>query len=228
MKEQKNPYVYKLKKSSRKLNIDDDESLLTLYNLPLMKKRGIQELHGIATAVIYDGVVDDNEINLIISWLSKNKEVHDEWPVSRLIVLLQEILEDGIVTSDERKELLAFLSGIATTSNPDDSIAENIFLDDVPIIFTDKSFMFTGKLQFGGRKKAVNEVIKRGGECPGGGYKLWLDYLVVGELGQNCWKYKKYGTKIESCMNALELQKANTAIIREKDLINTIIEHPVF
>lgn len=219
--------MFMTQQSRRRLNIDDHEGLITLFHLPNIEKRTIQELHGLATAFIYDGVISDSEISLLTDWLNNNEFLYDTWPVSRLIELLHEILEDGVITDDERKELLTFLSGIASPISPDDRVANTIFSDDKIILFKEKYFIFTGKLQLGKRKRAEEEVLKRGGLCPGGSYKRWIDYLVVGDLGQDCWKYSKYGTKIESCMNALDNGRTNTAIIREERFIAAIIDNPL-
>jgi NAD-dependent DNA ligase len=211
---------------SRRLNIDDHEDLIKLYNMPLMQKRAIQELHGIATAVIYDGIVSDDEIELITAWLLKHREIYNTWPASRLVQLLDDIFQDNITTSEERKELLDFFNGIA--SNPDtDRKADNIFSHNPRIVFPDRHFMFTGNLQLGKRSKAHSEVEKRGGIPVDGSYKLFINYLVVGDLGQDAWKYGRYGTKIENCMNALEAKKTKTAIVREEDFVRAIIDHPV-
>jgi NAD-dependent DNA ligase len=208
--------------NSPKLNIDDHEHLLTLYNLPLMKKRAIQELHGIATAIIYDGRVSDDEINLIIAWIERNQVVHDEWPVSRLIEMLRDILSDNIVTQDERFELLTFLIGIASSTTTEEKVIEGIFTENPKIIITNNCFLFTGKLQFGKRSKAENAVIQNGGVCCER-YTHAVDYLVVGELGQEAWKYSRYGNKIEACMKAKSNGLAKTDIVREDDFIKTII-----
>ena len=41
-----------------KLNYDEDQDLITRYNYPLYIKRSIQELQGLAAAIIYDSTVD--------------------------------------------------------------------------------------------------------------------------------------------------------------------------
>ena len=75
----------------QKLSLDEHEHLITLYNLPLMKKKAIQELHGAASAIIYDGEVTNDEIDFIAAWIDRNRIVHDVWPVSRLIEILTDI-----------------------------------------------------------------------------------------------------------------------------------------
>lgn len=202
------------------LSIDNDEHLLRLYNLPLLKKRAIQELHGISAALIYDGEVTDEEIGLITKWLRKHDEVHADWPVSRLIAMLHEILKDEVITPAERKELFAFLSGIS--ASPETPTADSIFNENAKIEISGKNFLFTGKLEFGKRSKAEAAVYDRGGFC----YERFtpvLDYLVVGSLGQEQWKYSRYGAKIEACMNASTAGKTNCTIVREAAFVRAIV-----
>lgn len=220
--------IYNLKPST-KLDYDNDQTRIQLYNLPAIKKRAIHQLQGVASSIIYDGIITDEEIGQLLSWLDKNQLVHNDWPVSHLIELLKGILSDNVVTDEERKELLHFLSCITSPLSCDwmPKSVTDLIADNVPVIFPEKSFIFTGILQFGTRKKAESEVLKRGGLCPKGAYKAWLDYLVVGSIGNDAWKYGKYGTKIESCINAKSEGKARTAIITEEIFIDAVIKNSV-
>ena len=205
-----------------KLNIDDHEHLIKLYNLPLMKKRAVQELHGIATAIIYDGEVSDDEIGLVLDWLDRNRAAHDEWPVARFIDLMTEITADNVITADERFELFTFLVGISSTPITDEKVVTGIFTENPEIVFPNRCFLFTGELEFGKRSKAESAVVRNGGTCCGS-YSKRVDYLVVGELGQDAWKYSRYGTKIESCMKAKTKGLTATDIVRERDFVRAVI-----
>ncbi len=213
----------------RSLSYRNQQDMHVLFNLPDIKKRAIAQLQGIGTAVIYDGVISDQEIKMLAEWLaSQNALVHDEWPISRLISLVRDIIADGIVTQEERSEIFAFLSGIAQPcgdQSQSPTAKPPLLFDEKPaIVFPGHSFLFTGDLQFGSRDRAEQEVARRGGSCPGGAYKLWLDYLVVGDLGSEAWKYGKFGTKIEACLDAKSKKKSKTAIVRENDFVSAIIE----
>lgn len=211
--------------NSRPLDVDDDSDLIHLYNLPLIKKRAIHQLQGIASAIIYDGKIDGKEIEQLVSWLNANKFVENDWPVCRLREIMVEILADGIITDDEEKELISFLSDIEV--NPEGpQVVCQIFTPNPKIKFNGKTFLFTGTLKFGARKKAEGAVIKRGGECAKGSYKPLIDYLVVGDLGSDAWKYSKFGTKIEACMIAQKEKKAKTSIVQERDFISAVVSHP--
>ena len=81
--------------------------------------------------------------------------------------------------------------------------------------------MFTGKLQFGSRKKAENEVMIRGGAVVGNGF-MDLDYLVVGIEGNESWKYGRYGSKIEKVMKLKTENRITTSIVTEYDFIKAL------
>jgi len=226
-------YIYKLKpfvsskpakKPSHKLDIDDDTDLIQHYNYPLIVDRAIQEFQGMASVIIYDGIIDDNEMKMIQSWIEKHKEFCSQWPLSELQLLLQGILKDGIITQEERGELLSFLSSVASSTSDDQTVVSNIFTDNITPEFYNKTFLFTGKLQFGTRRKAQAAVTDRGGQCLGSYNSHKLDYLVVGVLGQDAWRFSRFGRKIESCINDIESERTNAVIIREKTFVKAIIE----
>ena len=207
-------------------DIDSDEDLIIRYNAPLIADRAIQEFQGMASMIILDGVVDDREIDVLLSWAEKYQAFRRQWPLSQLESLIQKILNDGIVTIDERMELLNFLASLAADPSENSTI-KNIFSENAHITFPEKNFLFTGKLQFGARYKAQNEVKERGGFCINSYSRHNLDYLIVGVLGTDAWKFSRFGRKIEACMNDIESQKTKAAIIKEKDFIRAVVEHPV-
>ena len=192
------------------------------YNRPLIIDRAIQEFQGMASVIIYDGIVDGAEIQIIKSWIEKHTEFCNQWPLSELRSLLQNVLEDGIVTQDERKELLSFLSAVASSTPDDQSVVSNIFTENITQ-FYGKTFLFTGRLEFGTRKKAQKAVIDRGGYCLSSYNPYKLDYLVVGVLGQDAWRFSRFGRKIESCINDIKNGKTNAVILRERTFIEAVI-----
>ena len=155
-KNSKGIFVYELKKQDRDIDIDDKQP--KSYNYARIADKAIQQFQGAASVIIYDGVIDDNEMEFMEAWLEKHREYCDQWPLSELSVLLNGILEDGIATPDERKKLLDFLYSVAGSTPDDLKVASNIFTENVIPEFRDKTFLFTGKLQFGTRSKAEEEV----------------------------------------------------------------------
>jgi len=212
-------------KSSKRLSPDENEVILQKYNWPLMVKRTIQEFQGICGAIIYDKKVTDDEINMLKDYLVRCEDYLNEWPLNEFNTLFKDILADGIVTDKERLNVLTFLEKIAVGPNSE-NLLTGVFTENPNIEFRGKTFMFTGKLQFGKRQKAEDEVLRRGGVVSLSGFKD-LDYLVVGIEGNEQWKYSRYGSKIEKVMNLKEKNEISTSIIKESDFIKAIITKPV-
>ena len=97
-----------------------DHDAIHRYNYSKLVKKCIQELQGISAAIIYDGKIDDSEIDLIQNWLLKHDEYLIEYPLSDLKKLFNEIIEDNVITNKEKEKLLKFLSNISASpeSNP--------------------------------------------------------------------------------------------------------------
>ena len=72
----------------------------------------LYELNGIIDGIICDKVLNDLEIYNLKKWLDQNGNFVESFSSSRKLVnVIRNILEDGIITEGEREGLLNFLSG---------------------------------------------------------------------------------------------------------------------
>ncbi len=201
------------------LEYDKDEWMMLKFSERDVIKRKINEIRAYAGVMVYDGVIDDKEIKLLIEWLSKNKHFADKWPINELWNILEEICKDGVIDDDERKRLLDFLKEFA--SLPDSKpVIQGIYDENVSIVFEGKHFLFTGKLAYGDRKKAKAHVTGKGGLVLSDVNKD-IDYLVVGELGSEAYSFGSYGNKIDS---AITMRKEGhpCKIIKELDFVKAV------
>ena len=76
----------------------------------------IDELLGIVYGINYDGVINTKELELLSNWGNENCNVENP-EIHHAIVLLNNILEDGIITEEERNQLLGFLERYKTEEN---------------------------------------------------------------------------------------------------------------
>ncbi|OGU48774.1 MAG: hypothetical protein A2000_06725 [Ignavibacteria bacterium GWB2_36_8] len=198
-----------------------EDEIIHRYNIPKLIKKSIQELQGISAAIIYDGKIDDAEIELLKGWLYKNHEYLVEYPLLDLKNLFRVIVEDGFITIDEREKLLKFLSDISASpkSNP---TVDGIFFENPKIVFIKKNFLFTGDLVYGSRSKAQSKVIELGGNCLNS-LTMKTDYLIVGSLGSEDYKYSRFGTKIEKTIKYNREKGTNILIVKEQDFISAVI-----
>lgn len=97
--------------------IDEDERTLMITTCEIFLKETdnnsakIYELNGIIEGVVCDGEVNEIEILRLKEWMdSYGDSIRDHKAYSELCKVIDDILEDGIVTEDEKDELLDLLS----------------------------------------------------------------------------------------------------------------------
>ena len=73
------------------------------------------ELIGFLTGVASDGMLNDEEVDALNEWLNRNESIKDRWPASVILDRLNHILDDGIITDDERKNLLVTVNQVTGT-----------------------------------------------------------------------------------------------------------------
>lgn len=180
----------------------------------------IQILNGLCQGILADNRINDEEIEGLNQWIDKHKHLDGLWPYDELTAIVEGVLADGEISSNDRELLHAFLLQFGSHGQSN-TFAEK--LDDTNSIYSvnpkveiqGKSFSFTGILESFSRTKAVETVEKFGGNSTANpGQKT--NYLVVGEIGNLSWAYTAYGRKIEI---AIKLRKAGhrIQIIRESD-----------
>jgi NAD-dependent DNA ligase len=68
------------------------------------------------------------------------------------------------------------------------------------VVFTDKTFCFTGEFVFGERKLCTESTIAAGGLVMKNPTKK-LNFLVIGQYVSDAWKHSTFGNKIEKAMH---------------------------
>jgi len=193
------------------------------FNAGARLKRAIDQLIGICAGVVADGEVNDQELVFLSTWLAENKAVCGEFPGSQISRRIKDVLADGVISDDERSDILEVLRQISgnrfseTGAVEADGAAVPADIDTF-ISFSGKRFCFTGKFAFGKRKDCSEAVEKLGGICDDDVTKV-LDYLVLGVGVSKDWKHETYGRKIERAQQLRESSGTRPAIIREQDWV---------
>lgn len=118
---------------------------------------------------------------------------------------MRSVLADGVITDEERTDLLDTLKGICgfqveETGAAESAVATIPFDDNPSIYFDSRTFCFTGRFIFGTRANCEREIIKRGSMAVDG-ITSKLEYLVVGSLIEPSWAHTSYGRKIEKAID---------------------------
>jgi NAD-dependent DNA ligase len=186
-------------------------------------RREVSELLGLCRGIIADGVVSPEEVQFLTNWLATHPMACCSFPGSAIVARLQRIYEDGVVTEEERTDLLHLLQDatgqkdIQTVTAP-----TSLPLDDPPptVIFGGSTFCFTGKFASGTRSWCQSETTSKGGICLPG-INRQLRYLVIGSVGNERWAHSSFGNKIEKAISLKE-GGANLSIIEEEHWLKAI------
>ncbi len=81
--------------------------------------RNINELIGIIKGINFDGVINDKEVVKLQSWVDKNRNLAYEPRQIEIIGVVDSVLEDSIVTDDERELMLAYSERFLIEMNDD-------------------------------------------------------------------------------------------------------------
>jgi len=184
----------------------------------------INELLGLLLGISADKIIKDSEIDALSTWLSNNKEIQDIWPANVICQRLNEILEDGIVTDEERSDLLDTVNQISGNRFEETGLAHGMatecFEDEVDeILHRDKCFCFTGKFVSGARGAVESTAIKLGANIKNDVTKD-LNYLIIGTLASSDWRYSSHGKKIEKALKYKE-KGQNILIVGEREWLKS-------
>lgn len=171
----------------------------------------LQFLSGMIHGILADNEVTDEEIHMLKKWTTENDFLTGSYPFDEIESILLSILDDGIITSEERSMLKGFLSNfidLKASYNLNDSelnsLKEQYSISGIcaacqEIDFKGNTFCFTGRSQIAERKDIADII-----EHFGGTFKNNLTnatrYLIVGNDGNPCWAFSCYGRKIEDAM----------------------------
>jgi NAD-dependent DNA ligase len=189
--------------------------------------RSMQTLLGICTGIIADESIQDKEIMFLKTWLVDHQAICNEWPANAIHYKINEILADGIITAEERADLLALLQQLTGNNFSETGAAAPdgpaLPIDNDPkIFFKNMTFCFTGKFLYGTRS-ACEEVILKFGAQAADKITKNLDYLVIGSMINPNWLHETYGLKIQKTVEYKE-KGASICIISERQWSDALID----
>ena len=183
------------------------------------QQRTIDTLIGISKGMIADGVVTQGEAEALLSWLVVNQKTVAANPVTDgLVERVKEMLVDDILDADESSELHDLLTQISGGIEGAGELFKptTLPLDQPPppVVFGDRSFLFTGTFIFGNRRACETTVREKGGAIEKS-VNLSLDYLVIGSYVTDSWKHQSFGNKIIKAMEYRDSNNPSLAIVSE-------------
>lgn len=160
-------------------------------------------------------MVSQGELEFLISWMESNRRAANLWPAKVLYPRLLAVMADGKLDLQEESEILELLTktvgGNTTPQYGNSSGSTRLpFTEPArPIQFADQVFCFTGAFNSGKRTWCEQQVTERGGVTSGSITKK-LNYLVIGDIGNENCVHSTHGRKIEK---AIEYNAAGGRIV---------------
>lgn len=168
-----------------------------------------QVLDGILKGLSADKKINTSECTRLESWLYDNAFLKGHFPYDRVMSIVENVLEDGVVTQEESDYLLREIDGIL---NP---VAE---LHSKVDSIEGKKVCLSGIFKYGQKSKVAEYVASKGGTVEDG-VKKSTDVLVVGELECEAYSNGTYGTKVKKAME-FKNKGCHITIMKESELFS--------
>jgi hypothetical protein len=191
----------------------------------------LQRLHALLGGIISDGIISEDELRGLATWLQEHDHLKTCWPYDEIDSLVSTVLADGKINDDEHAMLKGFFSEFIalhddrTITNP--SIFESGAITGLCAIcpdikFSGSRFCFTGASARYSRSTLTETVTQFGGEVASS-ISAKVNYLIIGADGNPCWAYACYGRKVEK---AIELRKSGVRllIVHENDFHDAVAD----
>ena len=187
------------------------------YNSKRIEDKNIDELIGICKGVLSDNEFNEDEKRFLVDSIKKNKLADHT-----LVKDLYSALTDQENSLDDLKNLLISFTGGVVPSSDIKSMSTNTPIEKnlLSVEFKDKIFCLTGIFSSAlGNRKAIEDIIGEKGGKAKRNVTHDLDYLVIGEFGNNDWKHSTSGNKIEKAMEYRSRKHSKLQIISEEQLL---------
>jgi len=200
--------------------VDIQRGLMDTPNLDLFSEDSDKHLlEGLCKGMAADYHLSDDEIYYLRWFLSANSALKQNYPGKHLYGLVESILSDGVITNDERAQLLNEVVAF-TGSNISEGIVDglsttlpNDLIDKCD--FNGKNVCLTGKFLCGSRRQCSSDIEKLGGKIVDS-VTHKLDILIVGALSSKDWKFQSFGRKIEMAVDLRDNKNIHLIIISEE------------
>jgi hypothetical protein len=200
---------------------DEHGQPLALFNRANNQGKIVDQLHGICSGILADGVVTDDEVRFFHDWVQRHTAFEPIFPLTEILSRLQRIFADGRCDEEEREELKAIMQAVCgyTTDCADakETYSCTLPLDNPQpaIEFPGKLFNVTGKFAYGTRKKVMEAISAKGGKPTDTPPTRDSDYLLIGLFASRDWANTSFGRKIEKAV-ALRESGMPIAIVCEE------------
>ncbi len=175
---------------------------------------GMQILQGILEGITCDDEISERKILKLKEWMAEHDYLTGIYPYDKLVSIVHDVIEDGVIDKGEKGTLLETIKEFADPMSAHNNMGNDFSLKDKSFCLTGE-FLSVSKEEFAKRLKEKGAIEKKV-------VSTKLDYLFVGGMGSNAWKFGKMGGDIA---RALELQEkgAKVQIVAEADMERALL-----
>lgn len=170
-----------------------------------------QILDGILRGITIDGEITESECKSLRQWLYDNIYLSDHFPFDRTIEMVEKVLEDGVITSEESKQMTQLICDML---NPVETLKSHVNSVD------GKHVCLSGNFAFGQKSDIEKYIVERGGIIDSS-VKKTTDILMIGDCECQAYSNGTYGTKVKKAME-YNKKGCTIQIIKEADFFATI------
>lgn len=192
-------------------------SLITKYSSSKIYSEttlGIQVLRGIIEGISCDDDVHELEIIKLKGWLADHDYLTGVYPYDKLVKTVHDVIDDGKLEPSEKQILLETFKEIGDPMSTHNHLGNQFPLEN-------KTFCLTGEFKLAPRA-TIAKKLKDKGAIEKNSVSAKLDYLFVGGMGSDAWKFGNIGGKIA---RAMELQEkgSKVLIMAEEELEGVVV-----
>ena len=170
-----------------------------------------QILDGILKGITIDGEITGDECKNLQQWLYDNIYLSDHFPFDRTIEIVEKVLADGVMTSEESREMTALICNML---NPVESLKSQVYAVE------GKHVCLSGKFAYGEKSDVEEYVISHGGIIDSS-VKKTTDILMIGDCECQAYSNGTYGTKVKKAME-YNKKGCTIQIVKEADFFANV------
>ena len=176
--------------------------------------QSIQVLRGVIEGILCDGRIHEMEIVKLKGWLEDHDYLTGIYPYDKLVRIVCDVDGAEKLELEERRKLLEVFREINDPVSAHTNLRNCFPLEN-------KTFCLTGEFVSASRNTIVKKLEERGA-IKQNTVSVNLDYLFVGGMPTDIWKFGNTNPQID---RAMELQKkgANLLIVAEEELEGVVI-----
>lgn len=196
---------------------DYDSMYFRQYTLNAETDKALHTLEGILRGIAIDQSINISEIQEVVNWYEKYRDLVYAHPFSELIPVIANAISDGILEQSEMADILWLCNNFRTTRVFYDVVTSDIQKLEGVI------FCFTGTSSKTTRQGFANIVTSIGARFVNN-VTQETNYLVIGNEGNPCWAFSCYGRKVEQAVN-LRKSGLGILIIHEHDFWDALEDY---